>query len=653
MGGTGWRLAGPLALAAAIAACGPGSVADVEWRSYNGDARSTKYAPLDQIDRDNVGDLDIVWRRPSIDPQITAAHPDLTYSNNFPSTPLMIDGVLYSPNSVGLVEAFDAATGETVWVQRPMDDSPDAYRGATSRGVAYWRDAGDARVFVVRGEYLIALNATTGEPYGDFGSGGRVDLKVGLGPRVDGFSWNGAPLVVRDVVIVGSSMSDAPTARESHRGDVRAYDVRTGALRWTFHVVPQPGELGNDTWLDGSWEYTGHTNVWSMMSADEDLGYLYLPVTSPTNDMYGGHRPGANLFGQSLVCLDVETGARVWHFQTVHHPLWDYDPPAAPILVDITVDGRPIQAVVLLTKQSFAFVFDRVTGEPVWPIDERAVPAGDVPGEWYAPTQPFPTMPPPFDRQGVSLDDLIDFTPELRAEAIAIAQRYVFGPLFTPPSIRRDEAGGTLGTIQLPGSVGGPNWTGGAFDPDTGILYVPSVTGAFAADLVAGDPARTNLRYVAGSRMWVPGPQGLPLFKPPYGRITAIDLNRGEHVWMVANGDGPRDHPAIAHLDLPPLGNPGRAAPLLTRTLLFAGEGGGMVQASRIPPGMPESIVPGAADPVFRAYDKATGEVVWEQELPGGTTGAPMTYLHEGKQYIVVAIGAVDHPSEFVAFSLP
>jgi quinoprotein glucose dehydrogenase len=433
---------------------------------------------------------------------------------------------------------------------------------------------------------------------------------------------------------------------------VRAYDVRTGRLRWTFHVIPRPGEFGMDTWKNDSWAYTGHANLWSLLSVDEQLGYAYLPLTSATSDMYGGHRLGDNLFSSTLVAVNCLDGERVWHQQLVHHDLWDYDLPAAPVLADITVDGRPIRAVVQVTKQAFAFVFDRVTGQPVWPIEERPVPQSTTPGEQTAPTQPFPTRPPAFDRQGVSLDDLIDFTPELRAAALAIVKNYAIGPLFTPPSLKT--AQGTKGTIQLPGSVGGADWQGAAFDPATGMLYVPSITAPFVADLVPGNPKQTDLTITRGTREFPPAPMGLPLLKPPYGRITAIDLNKGEIVWTVANGDGPRHHPLLKHLNLPPLGNPGRSAPLLTRSLLFVGEGDPiMVAQARVPPSMPLALAPSAGDRKFRAYDKATGKVLWETDLPAGTTGAPMTYVYNGKQYVVVAIGSREHPAEFVAFSLP
>ena len=624
-----------------------------EWRSYNGDSGSTKYAPLDQINKDNVAKLRIAWRRPAVDQSLLARAPKLTFSNNFRATPLMADGVLYSPNGVGLVEAFHPSDGRTLWIQDPFE--PTELGGDSTRGVAYWSDGSDRRILVQRGEYLYALNAKTGKVYPDFGNRGRVDLKSGLGPLMTDYRWTGAPLVIRDVVVLGASMTDSPGRKEQPRGDVRAFDVRTGALRWQFHVIPQAGEFGVETWEGDSWKYSGQAPVWSLFSADEELGYLYLPVSSPTSDMYGGHRIGNNLFGQSLVCVRADTGARVWHFQLTHHDLWDYDPPAAPILADITVDGRPIKAVVQVTKQAFAYVFDRVTGRPVWPIEELRVLESATPGEKAAPRQPFPTKPPAFDRQGATIDNLIDFTPQLRAEAVEITKRYVIGPLFTPPSIRGAGPTDTQGTIQLPGSVGGADWQGAAFDPETGWLYVPSITAPFVADIVEGDQARTDLRYTRGSRRWIAGPRGLPLFKPPYGRITAIDLNRGEHRWMVPNGDGPRDHPAIKHLNLPPLGNPGRAAAVLTRTLLFIGEGSPVMAAagSRLPPDMARTISAGYGGNGFKALDKTTGATVWRTELPAGTTGAPITYMFEGKQFIVVAIGDDDRPAEFVALSLP
>jgi len=623
-----------------------------EWRSYSGDAGSRKYSPLDQINKDNVKTLKIAWRRPAVDPQFMARDPELRFSNNFRATPLMVNGVLYSPNGIGVVEAFHPGTGKSIWVQEPPPGA-DGLRGDSTRGLGYWRDGANERIFVQRGERLMALNVSTGRPYLDFGDSGVVNL--GFGPSTNTrYYWTGAPQICRDVVIVGGSMTDSPPQKEAPPGDVRAYDVRTGKLRWTFHVIPRAGEFGVETWKNDSWQYTGNANLWSLISADEELGYAYLPLTSATSDMYGGHRPGNNLFANSLVAVRCQTGERVWHYQLVHHDLWDYDLPAAPVLADITVDGRRIRAVVQVTKQAFAFVFDRVTGQPVWPIEERPVPQSKTPGEQTSATQPFPTKPPAFDRQGVTVDDLIDFTPELRAAALEITKNYLIGPIFTPPSIKGNGQSDTKGTIQLPGSVGGADWQGAAFDPETGMLYIPSITGPFVADIIPGNPKETNLAFTKGTREYPPAALGLPLLKPPYGRITAIDLNKGELAWTVANGDGPRDHPLLKPLNLPPLGNPGRSAPLVTKTLLFVGEGDSIMAApARVPPGMPLALAPGAGGPKLRAYDKATGQVLWETELPAGTTGAAMSYMFGGKQYILVGIGSREHPAEYVALSLP
>jgi quinoprotein glucose dehydrogenase len=632
-----------------------------EWTRYGGDPGTTKYAPLDQIDKGNVSRLRVAWQRPAVDSSVSAKDPKLSYSGNFRATPLMIGGMLYSPNGIGLVEAFHPGTGKTVWVQEPFpDEEAQGLRGDSSRGVTYWVDGNERRLFVVRGEYIIALDPATGKPVTAFGEGGRVNLRTGLGPRATRYAWTGAAQICRDVVIVGvgigGSMSDRPTRQQGVPGVVQAFDVRTGKPRWRFNPIPRPGEVGSETWEKDSWALAGDANLWSLISADESQGLAYLPMTSPTSDMYGGHRPGNNLFANSLVCVRCATGERVWHYQIVHHDLWDYDLPAAPILADIKVDGKAIRAVVQLTKQAFAFVFDRTTGTPVWPIEERPVPQSDVPGEHTARTQPFPTKPPPFDRQGVSIDDLIDFTPALRAEATALLKYYRVGPLFTPPSVRGTGPDGHRGTIELPGSVGGADWQSGAFDPETGILYVQSITTPFTADIVKPDNKNSDLDYVSGTRAWTPGPQGLPLLKPPYGRITAIDLNKGELLWMTPNGDGPRNHPLLKPLNLPPLGNPGRSSPLVTKTLVFLGEGDPVMAAlgSRLRPEMPATLAPGYGGKKFRAFDKATGAVLWETDLPSGITGAPMTYMFEGKQYIVAAIGNREPQNAgFVALSLP
>jgi quinoprotein glucose dehydrogenase len=437
------------------------------------------------------------------------------------------------------------------------------------------------------------------------------------------------------VVIVGASINDGPTTKEAPRGDIQAFDVRTGKPLWIFHTVPQAGEFGNDSWENDSWKYTGNTNVWTLMSADDELGFVYLPTGTPTNDWYGGHRLGNNLFAESLVCLEARTGKRVWHFQTVHHGLWDYDLPAAPVLCNIRVNGRNIKAVAQITKTGFTFVFDRVTGKPVWPIEERAVAQSRVPGERSSRTQPFPTKPAPFERQGAVEENLIDFTPELRAEAKKILEQYDHGPIYTPPTER--------GTINLPGWAGGGNWWGAAFDPETGRFYIPSMTAEIVVKLVKPDPARSNFDYIRGGPAFatnVPGPRGLPLFKPPYGRITAINLSTGEHVWMIPHGDGPREkvNEVLGNgKDVGPLGS-GGGGPLLTKTLLFVGQGA----TGRGGGG-------GGGANVLRAFDKATGKVIAEIVLPGRPHGTPMTYMAGGKQYIALTLSE----GKLVAFSLP
>ena len=396
----------PVAEAAAPAAP---AVQEGDWQAYGGDIGNTKYVGLDQINEANVNDLEIAWRRPALDQYYRDINPDQRFSPSWPSAPIIKNGVAYIPNGVGLVEAFDPGTGATLWLQEPIGGA-EGLPGAPTRGVAYWSDGDDERILVQRGTFLSALNAKTGALLTSFGVDGLVDLQL-MPPEFERFRWGGVPMVVGDVVIIGQSMSDTFSDKEAFRGDVHAFDVRTGILRWTYNTIPQEGQFGTSTWQDRSWSFTGHAPVWSLFSADEELGLVYMPISSSTNDMYGGHRVGDNLFSQSIVAVNAETGARVWHFQTVHHGLWDYDPPAAPILMDITVDGRDIKVLTQITKQAFAFVLDRETGEPVWEIEERPVPQSDVPGEVTAATQPFPTRPAPFDRQGATVDNLIDFTP--------------------------------------------------------------------------------------------------------------------------------------------------------------------------------------------------------------------------------------------------
>ncbi len=614
----------------------PGAVAG-EWRVYASDSHSSRYAPLDQIHRDNFHELEVAWQWWSIDNELRKRRPGPDPGPN-ESTPLLVDGVLYTSTSLNQVAALDPTSGRLLWSHDP--GSP----GAVHRGLAYWegrREGGavDRRLLLAtRDSYLIALDADSGEPIPSFGRSARVDLTLGLRrppAKRSLLSQTSPPVVCRDVVVVGSAVYDRHDQRQMPPGDVRGFDVRTGELLWTFHTVPQEGEPGNETWEGDSWRYTGNTNVWTSMSCDPERGYVYLPVSTPTNDYYGGHRPGANLFGETLVCLDARTGERVWHFQIVHHGLWDYDLPAAPNLVDLTVDGRRVAAVAQVTKQAFCFVFDRETGEPLWPIEERPVPRSEMPGEQSWPTQPFPTRPAPFDRQGVDEDDLIDWTPELRREARAILEHWVHGPLYTPPSQER--------TILMPGWAGGASWAGAAHDPETGILYVPSVTNpTWVALTRPASPSATVDYMVGGDGHGIRGPRGLPLFKGPYARITAIDLNTGEHRWMAPLGEGPRRHPEIRHLDLPPLGHPQRGYVLVTKTLLLAIQEGSWFNGERP-----------LESPLLRAFDKQTGELLGELPVPGHATGAPITYLAGGRQYFAYPTGGGIEPALLVALALP
>jgi quinoprotein glucose dehydrogenase len=643
IGGVGLAIGGALLPSESLAAK-HSPLASGEWPVYSGTNASLKYSPLAQINGSNVHQLQIAWRRPMLDPAYTGAKYKEVYgeptSNYYQTTPLMVDGVMYVANAIGLVEAFDPTTAKTIWTQTPPGAETAGLRVVAPRGIAYCKTASGPRIFMIRGMLLYALNAKTGIPAEEFGEGGIVSLKeFGQGVKERGQYSISPPLVCHDVVIVGSMSGDNSRTKNEHPGDIHAFDTKTGKRRWTFHVIPRLHEFGYETWENDSATYSGAANVWAPFSADDELGYVYLPTSTPTADWYGGHRPGNGLFGECLICLDVKTGNRIWHFQTVHHGLWDYDLPAAPILADVVVNGKRIKAVLQPCKTGFVYAFDRVTGDPIWPIEERPVPQSDTSGERTSPTQPFPTKPAPFDRQGFTEADVIDFTPEIKAEALELLKQYKLGPLFTPPSVVTD---GNRGTIVVPGWAGGANWGGGAIDPESGILYIPSVTDPNVDGLVTQPADKGDVRYIREKLISVPGPKGLPICKPPYGRITAIDMNRGEHVWQVPNGDGPRNHPALKDLDLPPLGSSGRVAPLATKTLLFVGEGDEVIVA------MP----PLGGGNKFRAYDKATGKVVWETELPAGTTGAPMTYSHHGKQYIVVAIGGRRHAAELIALAL-
>ena len=618
--------------------------ATAEWPSYASDKASSKYSPLAQIDGSNFSALKVAWTWRSIDETVIKENPQLrTWA--WEATPLMVGGVLYVSTSLSQVAAIDAATGKTIWVHDPetWKNGPPSNNGFVHRGVSCWANGNDRRILLGTADgYLICLNAETGKPVPTFGQDGRIDLTQGLGRPVDRryYGVSSPPIIVRNVVVMGSKVNDVPLLKAMPPGDVRGFDVRTGKQKWIFHAVPQSGEFGNDTWEKESWKTTGAANVWTMMSADEALGYVYLPFSTPANDSYGGDRHGNGLFGESLVCLDARTGKRVWHFQMVHHGLWDYDLPGAPNLIDIRVNGKIVKAVAQVSKQAFVYVFDRVTGKPIWPIEERSVPQSTVPGEKTSATQPFPTKPAPFDRQGVTENDVMDFTPELRKQALAVLEKYNYGPLFTPPSPEKP-------TIEMPGIAGGASWSGAACDPETGIMYVSSLTNPYSFRLTKS-PQVPHAAYVG-----IPAPvetvQEIPLWKPPYARITAIDLNTGDHRWMVPMGDLSQGNPVLQQLGVKQTGRATRGHSLLTKTLLIVGQEGntqraeGAVRASGL-------IV---HDPKLYAYEKATGKVVGSVTLPRNAMGAPMTYMLRGKQFIVVPTGGSNLPAELVALCLP
>ncbi len=612
-----------LALAVApLGALGAQNASAGEWPEQHRDGRGTHYSPLDQISASNVNRLKEVW---SWSPDTTGP----AELRNI-STPLMVDGTLYfTSGSDRQVIAVDAVTGAVKWHWK-YDDGPRTTRSPrrnSGRGVSWWQRGADQRILVVTpGFRLVALNAKTGKPVLSFGKEGVVDLKLELGvplnPDSAAIGSSSPPMVWENTVIIGPALEVGLTPRSMRNvpGRVLALDAVTGALKWRFNTIPATGEFGADTWDDDARSFTGNAGAWAPLAIDARRGWVFLPVEAATGDYYGGHRPGDNLFSTSLVAVDMRTGKRVWHYQIVRHDIFDYDNPSTPIVADVTIGGQRREIVVQLTKQAFAYVLDRVTGKPVWPFEDRAVPVSDVPGEQSARTQPFPTRPAPYDRQGVAIDDLIDFTPELRAKAVEFVKQYRMGPLYTPGSLI-NAADGTKGTLSLPGTLGGSNWEHGAFDPETGMLYVGSFTNpaVLALDNV---PRRSDMNYimVGGDPLLI---DGLPLIKPPYSRITAIDLKTGDHAWMRANGDTPdriKNHAALAGLTIPATGGLTRPVLLVTRTLLFSGEGSG-----------------GAA--VLRAHNKATGEVVWETTLPGAVTAQPMTYMVNGVQYLAVWSG--------------
>jgi len=645
-----WFRLGLLAISAGSCAGGErGESWRGDWPVYASDKASTKFTILDGITAANFGNLELAWQWQTADQPILDADTTI-WTGRYEATPLAINGVLYTTTSLHQAVAIDGATGQTIWTYDPQvwrDGTPQNV-GFVHRGLTYWKPAnGSPRlIYGTGGGWLFALDPATGRPIPEFGDSGKIDLTQGLRRPIkrELYGMTSPPMVCRDMLVVGSSIWDLVTDSLPPPGDVRGLDPRTGETRWVFESIPQGEFVAPSSWGDNSWLTYGNTNMWTYMSCDEELGMVYLPFSTPSSDYYGGGRPGDNLFAESVVAVRVETGEKVWHFQGVHHGIWDYDFPAAPILVDITVEGRPIKALAQVSKQAFAYVLNRETGEPVWPIEERPVPQTPVvPGERLSPTQPIPSKPAPFDHQGVGDEDLIDFTPALKAEARRILRQWDHGPVFTPLSER--------GTLSMPGWIGGASWAGAAVDPGAGVLYVPSVTlptvlglkkpsgpSAFAYEVVV-DPHPA-------------GPQGLPLTKPPYGRVTAINLNTGEHLWVAPMGKGPKDHRALAGLDLPDLGWPYRTFVLKTPSLLLAAQEGSWSIRGFSPRGNALYINSVDEGPSLRALDPATGAIVGEFPLPGNASGGPMTYEAGGAQYIAIPIGGASQRAGLVALRL-
>jgi len=666
-----------------------------EWPHYTGDLTGARYSPLDQINADNFNKLEVAWRFKTDN---LGTRPEYKLEG----TPLMIGGILYATAGTRRsVVALKADTGELLWVHAEFEGARavNAPRQLSGRGLSYWSDGrGDDRIlYVTTGYRLIALDAKTGTRISSFGKDGAIDLKAGVvhgaSQQIDlekgDAGLHSTPVVVKDVVIVGMAMKEGMTVvtHDNAKGQVRAFDTRTGKQLWAFNTIPRPGEFGNDTWLNNSWATNGNTGVWTQISVDEELGLVYLPVESPTSDFYGGHRPGNNLFGESLVCVDLKTGQRKWHFQIVHHPIWDYDLSSAPILADINVNGKTIKAVAVPSKEAFLYVFDRVTGEPVWPIEERPVPKGDVPGEWYSPTQPFPTKPPAYARQAVTLEDLIDFTPELHAQALKAIEPFKNGPMFNPPTVSK--IGGPVAGLTIGTTNGGTNWPGGGYDPETHTVYLPASNASIVPiGLIEPPEGFSDIKYVLGragqpfrvsegpgfgsaadfpqqpsrrrAAPEAPAPsasappaagaqgstsvQGLSILKPPYGLLSAINLDKGEITWQVPHGDTPdvvRNHAALKGMNIPKTGQSGAVGLVVTKTLVIMGD-----PQITTTPDHPRGAM-------LRAYDKATGKQVGAVYLPAPQSGSPMTYRVNGRQYIVVAVSGGAYSGEYIAFALP
>lgn len=683
---------------AALTASAQWKAKDTEWPSYNADTMGSRYRPLDQINASNFSKLEIAWRFKT---DSIGNRPEYKLEG----TPLMVNGVVYATaGSRRAAIALDAVTGELLWVhgEHEGERGANAPRQLSGRGLAYWSDGkGDERIYYTTpGFRLVCLNAKNGMLVASFGKGGIVDLKENDDQQISAWNDKGewvpdlvhgeigiqsAPVVGGNTIIIGAAFREGmtPHSMRNNKGYTRGFDVRTGKRLWIFHTIPKKGEPGYDTWENGSAEYTGNTGVWTQVSIDEKLGLAYLPVESPTGDYYGGHRPGNNLFGESLVCVDLKTGAMKWYYQLVHHPLWDMDISSTPLLMDINVDGKAIKAVAQPSKQGFLYVFDRTNGKPVFGMEERPVEVGSVPGEWYSKTQPFPVKPPAYSRNGVTEADIIDFTPELHQRAMQQISKYKIGPVFTPPVV--SNLNGPLATLTLGTASGGTNWPGASFDPETHTVYAFACNACLTPIMLVESPKSiSDMRYIMGIAGFTPtiarGPgenagadspmpkpeppptparggaaaanpyqmlavDGLPLIKPPYGTISAIDVDRGAILWQTPHGDTPdniRRYAADHHLDIGKTGQMTyNVGTLVTKTLVIAGDG--LITTT---PEHPRGAM-------LRAYDKASGKQVGAVYMPAPQSGSPMTYSVNGKQYIIVAISGGNYTGEYLAFTLP
>ena len=648
----------------------------VNWPTYNADLAGSRYLPLDQINGDNFKDLEIAWRFKT---DMFGSRPEYKLEG----TPLAVDGIIYATAGTRrAVVALNAVTGELLWSFSLHEGkrSAESPRALSGRGLSYWSDGTKRRIlYTTIGYRLISLDADTGQPDPDFGENGIVDLKKDWDQEIKDLETgeagvHSAPAVSGNTVIIGAAFREGftPVNKNNTKGYVRAFDVRTGKRLWTFHTIPKPGEFGYDTWYNNSADTTGNAGVWTQVSIDPELNLAYLNVESPTSDFFGGHRPGPGLFGNSLVAVDLDTGKRKWHYQLIHHEIWDLDNSSAPLLMDVTIAGKPRKVVGVPSKQGFFYVFDRATGKPAFPIVETRVPKGNVPGEWYSPTQPMTTKGLTYGRNGFTEADLIDFTPELRAKALEQVKRYQLGPVYTPPIVSTKDKLGVINNW----AQGGTNWPGGSFDPETGIAYVYSCgTCISSTGLQPGPDGMTNIDFVvgvdgqpvsmikgpgegAGADSPAPPPpsgggsnvprlavDGLPLMKPPYGSINAIDVNKGQVKWQIAHGETPdfvRNHPALKGMTIPRTGQSTyQIGTLVTKTLVVAGENQVTTTKDR----------PRGA--MLRAYDKKTGTELGAVFMPGPQSGSPMTYSVNGKQYIVVATSGGTASGEYVAYALP